>query len=1065
MIDVMTIDEAVRLGKSLVISAGAGTGKTHQLTNRYLYHLEIRLSPLHIVAVTFTDAAANELRQRIRQRVVDAGTFPANVLSEIEAAPISTIHSLAARICREHPREAGVPADFQVLDDVEEALRIGDHFDAALDLLPVEIYTSLPYDLARPALAALLKDPLVAEAALAHGTEGWEQLAAAERRAALEDLTENSAWIRAAEVLTGTAGAAGDLIEVQRRIAAGALIQLRIGTSPREPLEVIGKLTLTGGRRGSWPAGDLDEVKAAIKVLRDNAKAALDAGLVTLEVGPADEQLRAMLPALRRAFAAVRAYAERDKRRARVLTFADLEVHATRALDHANVRAYYAARWQAFLVDEFQDTNPVQEKILTRLVGEHALITTVGDPNQSIYGFRRADSEVFERFKQRILARGGHEAPLHASRRTHLPLVETLNRVNEKLLGDNHQPLGATRQQPPHAGPHIEVYAVDQATPKADLDGQRWIEARNIACVLDKMLADKVLVHVRNAPDDCVRPIRPGDIAILARAWDTLDRYVDALGQCGIPAVLTGGGSLLETREAIDGIALLRFLADPTDDLALAAVLRGPFIAVSDRALYHFACNVPNNTAWWDALPNATDPDLARAHVILRDLLDARRTEGPSRLLQLANRATGYGAVIANLRNSKRREADWSGFVDFVRSREAGNKDVFAVVREIKRLIDAEVEVPRPPLEAGEAVTLTTIHGAKGMEWPVVVVPDLARRPPSIPPIAYADPDLGVALRFDDEEGVAQEPVLYTILHQRAQRREKAEARRILYVALTRARDRLILSAGNPSGGALDLLTDGLAHAGVAITTIPFDPAQAHPPDPLAPSPPPRPDLWLPDAVSIGLSAIPATGLSEYAQCPKRFRFHYVDGHPGAGEGDTSAREIGGLTHQALEVGARTVAELARSEPDLDPLLAEEAIKLAQRFRDHAIYAPIRDAAAEREVRVAHRTEGVLISGIVDRLSPSYLVDFKTDQVMRPEHHRLQVWAYARATRRPTAYVAYLRHDVVHRFDEADFRATDEQAAALARGIREGAYPASPSPDTCRWCPYAAICAERAEFR
>jgi len=550
----------------------------------------------------------------------------------------------------------------------------------------------------------------------------------------------------AVATLTGSAGATGDLIEIQRRNCVSALLALADGAFPREPLEAIDRLAIQGGKGASWPAGNLQDVKDAIRDIRKLAQAALKEGLVTLVAsGPADDRLRELLPILRDAFDQVRARLADAKRRRRVLTFADLEVHATRALRNPDVRSYYAERWKAFLVDEFQDTNPVQAAILADLIGPAAILTIVGDPKQSIYGFRRADSRVLESFFRKIVARGGQVVPLNVSHRTHGPLVKAVNGISAKVLGDRHQDLAADRKEAPHPGPHLRAYTVVIAGDTAHQDQRRWVEARHVASLLKHMLDAETLVHERNG--DCLRPMAPGDVAILARA----------------------------------------------------AVLRGPFFAVNDRALFLFARSLRRGSSWWFKLGETSLSELIGARVILDDLVSARRRALPSALLQLADRRCAYTAVIANLANARRREADWTGFVALIRSLEQGNGDVFTVSRQLKRLIESEVDVPRPLLQASDAVTLMTVHGAKGLEWPVVVLPDLARRPPTKQPDVFFDPELGVALKLEDEAGAPVYPMLYTVLQARARRREEEEARRLLYVALTRARDHLIAAVSRVS--------------------------------------------------------------------------------------------------------------------------------------------------------------------------------------------------------------------------------------------------------------------------
>jgi hypothetical protein len=207
-------------------------------------------------------------------------------------------------------------------------------------------------------------------------------------------------------------------------------------------------------------------------------------------------------------------------------------------------------------------------------------------------------------------------------------------------------------------------------------------------------------------------------------------------------------------------------------------------------------------------------------------------------LLQLADRLTGYTAVLANLPGAQRREADWRGFVDRVRALEAGGADAFTITRRLKRFQEAEIAVPRPPLEAGDAVSLMTVHAAKGLEWPVVVVPDLGRASIRAAQLTYMDTELGMALKLTDELGEAAPPALYTLLKARQDRREDAEDRRVFYVALTRVRDQLLLTAADEKGGALDYALPGLEAAGLVAEAVPYEAQDAVPPVLPAPVPP-----------------------------------------------------------------------------------------------------------------------------------------------------------------------------------------------------------------------------------
>ncbi|HEY9898058.1 MAG TPA: UvrD-helicase domain-containing protein [Pantanalinema sp.] len=845
-------ERAAHAPASVSVTAGAGTGKTHMLTARYRHHLEAHgLSPLEIVAVTFTKKAAAEMRSRIREMVATSMQATPDLVAELEAAPISTLHVLAARICREHPEAAEVPPDFAVLDELEGKLWREERIAELFTALPETILEAVPFSLLDPAIRAFLDDPWTAQRALRQDPGAWAGMAREARKEAAEALFADETWTQTVGSVRSLVGPEGDAIENTRRSALSGLESLesahQAGTSLRQALEALQALPMRGGSKKNWGEEKFEAVKVALKALRELVGDALKAGLLTLELGEADRVLADLLPLLREAYALATAHMARAKREAKVLDFSDLELGALRALGQLEVVAYYAARWKAYLVDEFQDTNPVQAELLERLTGG-AILTVVGDEKQAIYGFRRADVAVFRRFRARIVAEGGLHVSLTKSFRTHGELLAPLNRLFEPVLGELHQALVATRQEHPAGTPVVVAFSV--ATDKelhkgVDKSARQRSEAKRLARQLRELLDAGALVL--DKPKCALRPIRPGDVAILARTWEPLEVYGEALAAEGIPFVHAGGGSLMDTREARDGWALLRFLASPEDDLALVAVLRSPFFALSDRALLGFAAALPAAGGYWQALKALENPsaEWGRARDILGPLLRTARAESASRALQEVDRYCGYTAVLANLPNPVRRLADWRAFLDFVRGLEGDGTDLFPLVRRLRRLLDAEVNVPRPSLEARDAVSLMTVHASKGLEWPLVVVPDLARSAPAGRDRVLLDAERGVALGLGKELEGSGDPALFTILKQEQLAREAAEARRVMYVAITRARDYLMLTSTDPRGGSMDFLSPGFAAAGLVVEAAPFEAEDALPPEPRLPPPPEPPESHL----------------------------------------------------------------------------------------------------------------------------------------------------------------------------------------------------------------------------
>lgn len=1043
--------------RSVAVTAGAGTGKTHMLAERYQYFLqpEQGFTPLELVAVTFTDKAATELRSRIRKTISHNLQNQPDLIAELEAAPICTFHALAARICQEHPEQAGVPADFTLMDDLDGKIWQAEMLMEALGELSGDLYAQVPFSLMSMAIRALLRDPLSAEKALSRERADWLPIVQAEQQAALSELLADSRWQNARSVLANHS-APGDKLDAFRLDGLAAIEAIELGHALSDALAIIQKLKINVGSQKNWGGKEiLDEVKDAIKGLRELADTAVKNGMVTLIPNAVDDQMEAMLPALRSAFVTVQAQLDQAKRLRRVLDYNDLEVCALKVLAHAEVREYYARRWKVFLIDEFQDTNPIQGRLLG-LLTEGAILTIVGDGKQSIYGFRRADVQVFENWCEQIQQRGGESTELDLSFRTHDLLMQQVNQVFKPLLGKSHQALTGHRVDEPHSAPHLRVCWVDLEgmTPKPSIDDCRRVEAQHIADLVEKMLAEQTLVHDKQSGDSM--PIKAGDIAILARTWGALDFYSQALAGRGIPILQAGGGDLLETREAQDAVALLKFLANPRDDLALVAVLRSPFFAVSDLTLFQLAQALPEKISWWKHLKASQNEAVSHPINCLGQLLRERRTETPTRLLQMADRLTGYTAVIANLAGSARRLADWQGFIGLVRQLELGNHDVLTVVRQLQQLKTYEIKVDRPGIEGGNAVSLLTVHGAKGLEWPVVIVPDLSRAAPNDVTEIRFDPELGVALQFTDEEGEKQQSALGTLLKYRQQQASLEEAKRVLYVAMTRVRDQLILTAAGDSKSGLDLLLTGWTNS---VELIPFDVQRSLPVDACPSQVSTVPSSMLLQRMGAGLAEIPVTALTDYAVCPKRFEYCYVLGHQGyrVGAGG-SGTEIGRLVHWAIEHNTSDIKTLAAVSAGLSTEAMQEALALAQVFRESDVYAGYRSRAIDWEHRVSLEVGGLRLNGAIDLLGSDFVLDFKTDKVVRPEHYRFQLWAYAEAASQSIAYIAYLRHDLVHPFDEQALTAIRSEAEGLVRAIQAGDFSPIASEDSCGICPYSEIC-------
>lgn len=1027
---------------SVSVTAGAGTGKTSMLAARYLYHVRTdELSPLSVVAVTFTDKAADELRSRIR-KTLHAELGDEKVIAEVEAAQISTMHALAARICRDFYDLAGIPADFTILDETDSPLWMAEKFDQAMHGVDPTIVNELGFVWLASAIRELLRDPFASEKALALGSENWQAAIEAECEAALGVLIGSDAWHYADATIGGTQGSPGDRLEESRVAAINAMEDIRSGRDLSNAVDVLKRLITHQGKTANWPPGGKELISDSLKALKQVAVDVFERA--TLQFDDSDREAARRIGPLAAAFRQVRDQIAAEKLREKVLDFNDLEHYALAILKHPEAVEHYNLRWKAFLVDEFQDTNPIQAEILDRL-RRRATRSVVGDEKQAIYGFRGADIGVFGRVRTEIVDEpDGIEVPLSLTFRTHHELVVTMNTIFEPVLGHLHQPLEASRMESPFEAPHLHSAVVEKVT-GAGKSRQQIVEARYIADRIAELSKQGV-------------PYR--DIAVISRTWAPLDVYLGVLSANKIPAVHAGGGSLLATREALDVYALLGFLAEPNDDIPLVSLLRSPFFAVSDITLFEAATALKNGVSWWSLIE--LRQEFSREVEILKTLLEGRSKNSSEQLLQLADNLTGYGAVVANMPHGSRRVADLRGIQELFRKLDRqGRGDSFSTLRIFRELIESETEIPRPPLETGEAVSLMTIHKAKGLEWPIVFIPDLARDRRGDASPVLVDADIGVAFQMDSDGFEKTEPSIHKLIKMRRKERETDEARRLFYVAVTRARDKVFLSATKEKGFGLDILRPGLDAAGIVDEIIPYDETMAVAPSPGEREPFGEPQFINVEPVRVGLRDLPVTALTVYNKCPLRFKFRFVDGHPGLSQGFASAMAIGSLVHLALELNICSIDDLRHESIESSDDQLIEAVELANRYRDKPAFADVRSAECSRESRFMLERRGLKLAGVADLVGPDFVLDYKTDSEMHPEEHRFQLWAYAEAFGKSKAYLAYLRHDVLYELGTEELMNTAIEANELLDGIFNGEYEPKPSIRECGYCPFRTICSAR----
>jgi ATP-dependent exoDNAse (exonuclease V) beta subunit len=759
-----------------------------------------------LLTLTFTEKAATEMRERVARRFLGEGR--PDLRRAVETAWVSTFHSFCARLLKENAVEAGVDPSFQVLAEGDASLLLEEAREETVARWAAE----RPDDLAPLALVAAGDFEALLAGLLAEGPGAGRSFAdlfaaAADPPPPAGEVEAVRAALRAlAPDLDRYGGAAA----TAARAAVGAGRALD-GLDPAAAGPAV--LALRGSFRmpGRDPGGAVP-AKPRLAALRAACDAATDA-LLARDAAPAARALAALLDE------AAAAFRERKRERG-ALDFADLEERALRLLEEdAEVREEARSRFDGILVDEFQDTNPAQERLLAALSVPGRRFV-VGDPKQAIYGFRGADVAGFGRAR----AAAGEEGTvlLVENFRSRPEVLRFSNAVLAPAFaagGGDQVPF--ERLEPgaahgPKDGPSVEVHLVGGDAPLGDL---RPREAALVAARVRALVAGRETCITRcdNEGKPGGRPLGWGDAAILLRATTDIKVYERALADADVPYQVVKGRGFFEAREVVDLANLLEALEDPTHDLALAATLRSPFAGLDDGALLALVDGLPRSEAGRAPLcthlaPGARTPAgvspamrrrLDRFRASWAGLLDLRRRGRLHGTVDAALRGTGYDLAVLLQPGGRQRAANlrkvWERARAFEEDGLGGPGEFLRLVRRLRLREERETEAP---LAAEDAVALLTVHQAKGLEWPLVCIPDLGRRLPAVGGAVLARGGrAGLRVRRDGESVPTP---LWRTLRDEETRAEDAESVRLFHVALTRAKEHLVLSAclrGEAGGG------------------------------------------------------------------------------------------------------------------------------------------------------------------------------------------------------------------------------------------------------------------------
>lgn len=795
-----------RLTETQFVEAGAGTGKTSALVDRAVALVLDGVPIDRIVAITFTEKAAAELRDRVRgglerarEEHPDSRERIDAALDSLDRAQMSTIHAFCRGLLQSYAAEAGVDPAFTVADEVAAERRFQERWRAFLETLGGDATAVAAFDrVLQLGMTPADIEKLVREIRARADVLPLLDSLTASADPPWPDLSELRGGIRE---LLGRCADGGDLLAAHLR-ELDALAD-RLARLPHErdaTLASAGPLltrSVRVGRRENWtPGGGVDQAREETKALTAPLLETLDA-------------LRS--DALARLLPWICEFVRRDaadRAREGVMEFDDLILRVRDLLrDDHGARRRLRERFHTLLIDEFQDTDPLQVDLAMAFATrpetgqmEPGRLFVVGDPKQSIYRFRRADMAIYAHARETAERHGAAFPELTVSRRCRKPIVDWVNRVFEHVIGPGDSP----EVQPPYrpisharedtlAGPGVAWFG-EPVQDRAPI--VRRLEAEEVArrCVVAVESGWQVADR-----DGTAREARFRDIAILIPTRRSLDALERALQRFGIPYRVEGGSLVYQTQEVRDLINCLTAIDDPADDVAIVGALRSPAFACSDVDIARFRA-AGGRFEYLRPDLDRVDGPVADALRALRAYHSTRHDDSLAALVERFARDRGLveiGVLDRGDRNAFRR-------VRFVADQARlferdGPQSLRAFITWLeRRAARATLDHEGAGVDDDEdAVRVLTIHGAKGLEFPIVVIAGLGTGPSSDSRAIAVDRATGqVAVRVGPRSRRFQ--LGPENLHDLEGVHEDAERRRLLYVAATRARDHLLVSLYHP---------------------------------------------------------------------------------------------------------------------------------------------------------------------------------------------------------------------------------------------------------------------------
>lgn len=1074
----------------VIVSAGAGSGKTRVLVERFVRLVREKEAKLEeILMVTFTDKAAKEMRERILKRFEEEGMYLE--IERFNAATIDTIHSFCARILLENQMLVSVPANYTLLDEAGQ----------------------------RELLERVLSQRL--------------ETAAVQNEKETLDLFRSYGF---QSLLTGV-----DHAFKKCRSLGLIPAQLKENWNREKAVQECKKQLLIAGLEIEL-SGDLSweecETWKNLKFGREKEKKLARDKALSLIFEIKGEKVKKDLKKL---FGELWDEVESEKNAAGLIDYDDFQILARDLfMSHPEIRRKYQRKYKYIMVDEYQDTNPLQVELLNLLRSEKNDFV-VGDKKQAIYGFRHADVAAFNEMENALgNGDGGECLALDENFRSRGEVIHFVNAFFEKIwAGDsmvNYRPLIAAEKNRAQSG-SVEIALFDKEGLSLSQNDCRRQEARWIAERIHKLVREEGYTFA--------------DIVLLTRSTTSLHLYEKIFFDHGIPVFLVSGRGFYAQQEIFDLINLLKVLNNPALDISLAGFLRSPFAGIEDDTLYWMARTAKKEsreTPLWEAavrvesIPEISTDEKEKVTVVLEQLnflkQNLRYWDLP-RLIEEGLKVFQYGAKTLCFSEGRQRLANLQKCIrlsrEFQHRRAAAGLDEFVAFLDfLEKEKTKEEEAPLEE-EVGNVVRVMTMHKSKGLEFPVVFALDCGRSDPNQrEDFRFAGDGSFAAKIWNPLSNEKEKPFWFQQLHEQEKQKEWDEKKRLFYVVCTRAEQKLILVGSTafpakdekkekemaspvPSkpwadwlrysfqlGGNETALPEGTRFIPIDYKEERDTAAIEHKGGKLISAPADHSELAFIKKEDLsrfeesGAGTVSVTQMMHFRECPYRFYLLYrlgwqnwegVEEKEEPDDGIAAAipaQSVGTLVHRVLELASLESLEkeapalIRRIEPSAPQMLEEEVMEMVRVFNQTSLYKELLQAQSvykEWPFTVAY--EGFLLDGTLDLLYEGpdkkwNVVDYKTSQFSsstlreKTEAYRFQLELYLWAldahfsfAPKPKGGLMFLRKGHLEPVDCPDQNEFNKKLKQILHSIKAEEFSPTPSRTVCARCSARTICTSK----